>query len=175
MTNYTDILKNEHFNNLANLIRRVFWSPQWRREHATVPFFVLWKNMDAVTGIDSPPWNKSQVVAAFTDLLTHLVEADPRLSYSTADYEWLVGVIDDDKLNKVTISLWKAYAVAPLSLLTPAEAADETDTSESSWRNRAAAGEIPGAFKKGKQWLIPRSAVEPPATDEDDQGESENA
>lgn len=46
------------------------------------------------------------------------------------------------------------------SVLTPAEAAELTNTHESGWRNRAAAGEIPGAFKKGKQWLIPRSAVE---------------
>jgi len=43
--------------------------------------------------------------------------------------------------------------------LSPDEAAALTSTSASSWRNRAAAGKIPGAFKKGKQWLIPRATV----------------
>lgn len=47
------------------------------------------------------------------------------------------------------------YEMAEPTMLTPAEIAVKTGTSESSWRNRAAAGKIPGAFKKGKQWLIP--------------------
>lgn len=49
--------------------------------------------------------------------------------------------------------------ISPDSLLTPAEAAVLFGGAESSWRNRAASGEIPGAFKKGKQWLIPKSAI----------------
>ena len=49
--------------------------------------------------------------------------------------------------------------ISPDSLLTPAEAAVLFGGAESSWRNRAASGEIPGAFKKGKQWLIPESAI----------------
>jgi hypothetical protein len=43
--------------------------------------------------------------------------------------------------------------------LTPAEAAELSGTSESHWRNRCAAGQVDGAFKKGKQWLIPRASV----------------
>lgn len=50
-------------------------------------------------------------------------------------------------------------AISPDSLLTPAEAAAFFGGAESSWRNRAASGEIPGVFKKGKQWLIPRHTV----------------
>ena len=45
-------------------------------------------------------------------------------------------------------------------MYTPAEIAEFTDTSEAQWRNKAAAGLLPGAIKKGKQWLIPRSAIE---------------
>lgn len=48
---------------------------------------------------------------------------------------------------------------ASLDFVTPGEAAVLTGTAESGWRNRAAAGKIPGAVKKGKQWLIPRSAI----------------
>lgn len=43
--------------------------------------------------------------------------------------------------------------------LTPAEAALISGTAESGWRNRAAQGKIPGATKKGKQWLIPSDAI----------------
>jgi excisionase family DNA binding protein len=44
--------------------------------------------------------------------------------------------------------------------LTPVEAAALTGTAESTWRRRAAAGLVPGAVIKGKQWLLPRQAVE---------------
>jgi hypothetical protein len=43
--------------------------------------------------------------------------------------------------------------------LTPAEAAERSGLAEITWRKRAAGGKIPGAFKKGKQWLIPRVMV----------------
>lgn len=45
------------------------------------------------------------------------------------------------------------------SWLTPQEVAEATGTSDSQWRNKAAAGDIPGAIKKGKQWLLPRSVL----------------
>jgi hypothetical protein len=45
-------------------------------------------------------------------------------------------------------------------VMTPVEIAQATGTAESTWRNKAAAGEIPGAVKKGKQWLIPREYVQ---------------
>lgn len=43
--------------------------------------------------------------------------------------------------------------------LTPAEAAERSGLAEITWRKRAAGGKIAGAFKKGKQWLIPRVVV----------------
>lgn len=45
-------------------------------------------------------------------------------------------------------------------MLTPAEAAKRFGRSESSFRNRAAAGDFPGARKRGKQWLIPLADIE---------------
>jgi hypothetical protein len=161
MTNFSEILKDEHFNNLANLARSVFRSAYWKRSHAKVPFWTLWNDLDKVTPVSggNSEWNIEQVLSAFADLLTAIVEADSTKSYSTEDIAWLVSVLDDKDLRKVTISLWKAYASAPASLVTPAEAAELTGTSESGWRNRAAAGDVPGAFKKGKQWLIPYRAL----------------
>jgi|Deesub1362A_J573_1020465.scaffolds.fasta_scaffold00751_12 hypothetical protein len=43
--------------------------------------------------------------------------------------------------------------------LTTSEAAELTGESESTWRNRCARHDVPGAIKKGKQWLIPAAAV----------------
>lgn len=43
--------------------------------------------------------------------------------------------------------------------LTPEEAAAESGLAAGTWRWRAGRGEVPGAIKKGKQWLIPRSAL----------------
>ena len=41
--------------------------------------------------------------------------------------------------------------------MTPAEVAAATGTNESTWRYKIGRGEVPGAVKKGKQWLIPRA------------------
>ncbi len=56
------------------------------------------------------------------------------------------------------------YRLAPYSAfdreeLTPAQVAALTATAESTWRNKAAAGDIPGARKAGKQWLLPRAVL----------------
>lgn len=49
--------------------------------------------------------------------------------------------------------------VDDIAYVTPLEAAERTGTAESTWRNKAAAGQIPGAIKKGKQWLLPVSVL----------------
>lgn len=59
----------------------------------------------------------------------------------------------DEAVRDVTLTL------DAQSFVTPAEVAAATGTSESQWRNKAAAGVIPGAVKKGKQWLLPRSIL----------------
>ena len=46
--------------------------------------------------------------------------------------------------------------------ITTAEAAKRTGKSSSYWRNKCAAGEVPGAYKPGseKYWLVPVSSLE---------------
>lgn len=63
--------------------------------------------------------------------------------------------------SQVYRAVWLEPRQQPVSLdfVTPGEAAVLTGTAESGWRNRASAGKIPGAVKKGKQWLIPRAAI----------------
>ena len=45
------------------------------------------------------------------------------------------------------------------SFMSPVSAAKLTGLAESWWRNKCAANNIPGAFKIGKQWIIPVEAV----------------
>ena len=87
----------------------------------------------------------------------------PRLADGRMWYE-VTGEITSEVISPVclataghiaTAEAFVACALIPRQYATPSEAAAFTGTAESTWRNRAAAGEIPGAVKKGKQWLIP--------------------
>lgn len=153
---YSDILKNPHFNNLAAIVRVPFLSHDWKKQHPQVPFWTLISNFDRAT----KSLNKVEIIEAFTSLFFALTTADERLSYSEDDLNWFVGVLDGDPSDAlVTLSMFKAWFSAPTALVTPTEIAEQTGTNESTWRNQAADGEIPGAIKKGKQWLIPVSVL----------------
>lgn len=65
-------------------------------------------------------------------------------------------IATSEAVREVTLFLKDGSAE---SWMTPQEVAEATSTSDSQWRNKAAAGEIPGAVKKGKQWLLPRSVL----------------
>ena len=155
--NYSDILHNPHFNNLASIVRVPFWSKDWKEQHARVPFWTLIDNLKKVTPLD-PAWNKTEVMVALTKLLVSLTEADERLSYTEEDLAWLVETLDSDN-HKTIIMLWMAWFSASDTMLTPVEIAEKTGTSESQWRNKAAAGEFPGAVKSGGTWQIPKSIL----------------
>jgi hypothetical protein len=151
---YQDILKNKYFNNLAAIIRVPHLSQSWRKEHGEVPF---WSLMDGLSDVKDAT-NHTEFVNRFCELLVTLTTADSRLSYTEADLAWFVEAMDGDHAL-VIASLLLAWASAPDTMLTPAEVAETTGTSDSQWRNKAAAGDIPGAAKKGKQWLLPRSVL----------------
>lgn len=156
--NFSDIIKDPHFVNLAAIARRSFRSRKWQERHPEVPFKTLWKHLDAVTPVDGTRWDKAAVMAAITDILTAGFGARSSFRHTEEDLHWLADVLDS-KQHVMIISLWKAFSVAPDELMTPAEVAEATGTAESGWRNKAAAGAIPGAIKKGKQWLLPRSVL----------------
>lgn len=71
-----------------------------------------------------------------------------------AETEQAMPLTDEDG-NYIPVTLEDEF-------VTPAEAARLTGTDESTWRYRLIDGKIRGAFKKGKQWLIPRSSVKAP-------------
>ena len=98
--------------------------------------------------------DKQEILVRFLALINAMHEADEQVTWSEDNLRWFVELLDSDAARTV-LSLLLAFASAHDEWLTPAEIAGMTNTAESGWRNKAAAGEIPGAYKKGKQWLIP--------------------
>jgi hypothetical protein len=155
---HSDILKDPHFNNLAAIIRVPTLSQTWREEHLEVPFWTLLDELSDVKTEEAFATNRQEFVIRFRRFLVTLTTADSRLAYTEDDLAWFVQVMDGQHAL-VIASLLLAWSSAPDTLLTPAEIAAATGTAESTWRNKAAAGAIPGAVKKGKQWLLPRSVL----------------
>lgn len=171
---FTDILHNDHFQNIALVLRRAGWPTAWRQAHPNVPYWTLTDKLKKVATAEFYHTNRSEIVNRFLDLFNAIVIADPRVYYGPDDLDWFVGEFERPH-GLAMLWLMLAWVSAVPDYLTPLEIADETGTHESGWRNKAAAGEIPGAVKKGKQWLIPRWAVrdvlptEPINTEGDDE------
>lgn len=155
--NYWDILRNEHFNNIAAIVRVPFQSSSWRDNHVAMPFWTRLEELDKLRAVLGKKDSKA-FVAQFCRFLAELTESDPRLVYTQEDLAWFIKIMDSDQAESITALLF-AWFSAPDEMLTPAEVAGRTGTHESGWRNKAAAGNIPGAIKKGKQWLLPRSVL----------------
>ena len=102
--------------------------------------------------------SRQEFIGAFTDFITAVVHADPKLFYREEDMQWFTEVMEGNQAL-VTMSMLFAYASSKDAYLTPVQVAEATKDAESTWRNRAAAGEIIGAFKAGKQWLIPVTSL----------------
>jgi hypothetical protein len=158
--NFLEVTQNEHFQNLAQIIRRPFNSLNWRSNHNNIPFWSMLKEVMSVKSAEyfRKPEGRNEFIGRFTSLLISLAQSDTELSYTTGDMDWFVGVMNGEFALPI-MSMLFAYASAPTDMLTPAEIAEITSTSESSWRNRAAAGELVGAVKRGRQWLIPRAVI----------------
>jgi hypothetical protein len=157
---FTEIVQNPHFQQIAARIRGPWRSSAWQARHPEVPIMLLIDNARKAMplDVDWTPNIREAIVEAWTKLLAAIANADERLYYTPEDMDWLITAIESE-YAKATLSMLLAYASAPTELLTPAEIAEMTGTNESTWRNNAAAGKIPGAVKKGKQWLIPQSAI----------------
>ncbi len=166
--NYTDIIHNPHFNNLAIIFNVPFWtvshsSPLYKRLKSEIPFRSLWKKFDTVTPIDVP-LNKEAAIDAFTDLLLAVTTAAPELLwYTQDDLDWFFGMLDSEN-GLVMISLFKAWVSAKHTYLTPKQVSKITGAAESTMRNRAAGQSgskaIPGCKKPGKDWLIPLAVLQ---------------
>lgn len=155
---YSDILKHRSFQNIAAVLRVAFRDWRWRDEHSDVAFWTLWNDLVDLPGnVQHPQW-----LARWTNLQVALAEADPNMVLAEQDVTWLLSWLSHEPASEASavVAMLYAYASAPAETMTPAEIAAATGTAESTWRNKAAAGELAGAVKRGKQWLIPVTAVQ---------------
>lgn len=149
-----EVLRNEHFNRLAALIRVPFHSSEWRQEHYEVDFWSMIESLDGAIEIDSPEY----ILETLTSLLVAITKADSSLSYTPEDFDWIVEVLDDGD-REMVFRLFQAWYAAEDKVITVEEAAEITGEAASTWRNRANRGEVPGARKMGKTWLLPVSSL----------------
>ena len=153
---FSAILRNPHFARLCVPIRVVYHSHQWKRTHADVPIRHLLERWEKFTfNYDHYP---HEYIPALTRLLSAIAKATPRLAYQQEDLNGYQRLLEEH--GGVVAHLFGAYASGSDRFITPGQAATLGDDAESTWRNRAAAGEIPGAWKAGKQWLLPVSVIE---------------
>lgn len=160
MTNFTDILTNPNFQRLAACLR-VATRPEWLQTHPSSKFGFHFNNFVRLSHTAHPDL-RSDLIAAYSGMTVSIVAVDINLSrYLTpAVLEWFVALLDGERqVAATTLSMLLAVVSMEDTLLTPAEAA-ESGMSESYWRNACAAGDVPGAQKRGKQWLIPQSWVQ---------------
>lgn len=151
-----EVLRNEHFNRLAAIIRVPFHSSEWRQEHYECDFWSLTESLDGAIEIDAPEY----ILETLTSLLVAITKADSNLSYSPEDFDWIVEVLEDgDGDREMVMRLFQAWYAAEDKTVTVKEAAEITGEAASTWRNRANRGEVPGARKMGKTWLLPVSSL----------------
>jgi len=156
MPTYTDILKNPHFSQFAALLSVPYRSYQWRNQHPHIPFWLRTQELSKLLngGGLAHPAMRDAFQEKFLKLINELRQADPRLKYSEEDIAWLIDTLQSEQAS-VAMSMLLAMASAKTTYATPVQIANATETNESTWRNRAASGEFVGAYKAGKQWLIP--------------------
>jgi hypothetical protein len=157
----TQILNNPHFCNLVAIIRVPLHSYEWRDENPEVRFSVRIHSIESWMTREhfQSESDKFEFMQRFISLLKDIMKADDRLRYTRADIQWLTEALVQEQAL-VFMSMLFASAYAEDQYLTPPEIAAKTGTSESNWRNKAAAGEFPGATKRGKVWLIPLSVLQ---------------
>lgn len=150
---------------------RIFWSNflalissrEWQANHPTSKAGFHRLNCQRfITGTNDRPvgnkvLDKKYILENFTRMVIEAVRDDPAIQVPEESLAWAVDVISTHDTLSLTL-VW-GLSTTPPHYITPAEAAMQTETAESSWRNKCASGVIEGAVKKGKQWLIPDFAL----------------
>ena len=152
----TEFFNSPSLQRLAFVIRVGYRSQYWQKRRPRLPFKLLTNNFDRVTKSDNN-WNHDEVVAAFSQLYSRVVESDSRLYYKTEDVIWFIKQLDNE--NYLAIHFMKVLWTTPHEYLTLEEVTEITTMSARTWREKAAKGRVPGATKKGKTWLIPKSYI----------------
>jgi len=162
MTNnkYFDLFSNASLNRLAIVIRVSIASEDWRQRH---PDLTIWHDWDRVQKIIKGGWHETEtptLIESFIEVVAGVVASDPICAlHAPEDFVWWIERAQ--RCDSLALNIWmaKCYLHPADDMITPAELAKLTNTAESGWRNKAHDSKIPGAIQKGKQWLLPKSAL----------------
>lgn len=154
-TNFSSIVRDPHFRALCVPIRAAY-SYGWRRKHPTVPFWALLERLETASkGYEMYP---QEYVPALTAMLDAIGRASPQLRCRSEDLTAYLALVEQE--GHWLVMAFCAFCSAKSDFVTPAQVSAATGTAESTWRNKAAAGDISGAVKAGKQWLLPKDIME---------------
>lgn len=158
----TDIIRTPEFRKIAAILRLTY-TTTFTRAHKDIPLLTQ-RDLVAKLAFDGAiiKTNPDEFFREFSKLLTLIEKASPRMRVSVADLTWLTEKVKS-KDGYAILALLMGYSSAKDRMVTPAMLGEITDKSSRTWRDRARAGDIPGAFQTGSnemQWLIPVSVVE---------------
>lgn len=148
-----DLLNNEHLNCFAGLFA-IAQAPGWRMRHPEVAS--VRGRLDRIARIirGGESFDVSTFSAEWTKLLADIVRADPDLSYSSADLDWLYALLGNQSQARVAIMLLLATASSSPRWYTAEQLSEITGLSQITWRKRAADDPDWMAQKRGKLWLF---------------------
>ncbi len=153
MQEFHELLSNEHLNRFAGLFA-IAQAPGWRMRHPEIAS--VRGRLDRIARIirGGESFDVSTFSAEWTKLLTDIVYADPDLSYSSADLDWLYTLLKNQSQARVAIMLLLAAASSNSRWYTAEQLSEITGLSQVTWRKRAADDDAWMAQKRGKLWLF---------------------
>ncbi len=160
----TTLLQDETFKRLCALIG-VVSSPLWQSKHPSCKAGFHYNNM-LVRVEQYHPDLDAEISQNFYDLVSSAIDADETLKvyFRVSDVSWFLKALHGENEHventKTLLLLLFAMSKAEGKFISPVSASDLTGKAESSLRNMASAGQIPGAKMVGKQWLIPMAWVD---------------
>jgi hypothetical protein len=161
--NLTDLVQNPHFRYLAALLRLPLCFSDWRRAHFSSEIeSLLSQAMPRLTSEESIQGTGSTPsIRPIQELLEAIVKADPRLVYRSEDIVWLAQLFETyPHVTGIILGTLFAAAGTMPEMMTTVQLAALRQEPEITWRKRAQAGDIPGAYKAGNRWLLPCSTLQ---------------
>ena len=160
---FSGIINDPHFNQYAALLSMAM-SPKWRMNHSEIPNVratLEYRLSRLVRGyLEDATSIRDDIVKEFSTLIQSIVEADSKLFYRVADYEWFVEVMDSDAATaRFVLTALFAVSVSRRNFFSIEDVAEMAGDSAQKWRKRAADGQIIGAFQTGKTWVIPELSL----------------
>ena len=153
-----DIVQSAHFRSLVAFLRIPLCYQEWKNAHPDVPIERLIEKIIHAP-FDEGNQTLPESAALFADFisLSKVVEtADPRLHVSFEALLWLKDVLDRYPSSSLAVLHMLLAATYTLpEMVTTAQLATLRQESEESWRQKAQAGKIPGAYIAGNRWLLP--------------------